>query len=117
MDENFAGRETFLAENQTLRLRLEEAEDLIRAIRRGAVDAFVIDATEGPQVYVLQGLEAEANRLRGEMLAQVSDAVIVEDSEERVVYLNAAAERLYGVVASDVLGRELSAIYQSRWLA
>src|SRR4051812_1356148 len=117
MEEKQAERELLVEENHTLRLRLEEAEELIRAIRRGAVDAFVIEATEGPQIYVLQGLEAEASRLRGEMLAHVSDAVIVQDSEGRVVYLNLAAERLYGVAVSDALGRDLSAIYRARWLA
>ena len=105
-----------LAENAELRARLEEAEETLRAIRTGAVDAFVVEASAGPQIFVLQGLEAESNRLRGEILAQVSDAVITTDDEQRVTYINAAAERQYGVIASEVLGRRLSEIYQYRWL-
>jgi PAS domain S-box-containing protein len=104
-----------LAENTDLRARLAETEDTIRAIRSGDVDALVVEGTAGPQVYTLQGVEAETNRFRGEMLAQVSDAVVAVDDEERIVYLNAAAESLYGFAASKVLGRTLSAIYDSQW--
>ena len=105
-----------LAENAELRARLEEAEETLRAIRMGAVDAFVVEASAGPQIFVLQGLEAESNRLRGEILAQVSDAVITIDDDQRVTYINAAAERQYGVIASEVLGRRFSEICEYRWL-
>src|ERR1700687_870331 len=50
------------------------------------------------------------------MLAQVSDAVIAVGSDDRIIYLNAAAERLYGFAASRALGRTLSKIYETRWL-
>jgi PAS domain S-box-containing protein len=95
---------------------LLEAEELIRAIRSDEVDALVIESGIGPQVYTLQGLDAETNRLRGKMLAQVSDAVIAVDCDDRVIYLNDAAERQYGFPASKALGRSLSNIYRSRWL-
>ena len=104
------------AENAALRARLWETEELLRAIRSGAADALVVESDAGPRVYTLQGVEAETNRLRGEMLAQVSDAVIAVDGEDRIVYLNAAAERLYGVLASSALGRMRSEIYGMRWL-
>jgi len=105
-----------LAQNAELRARLEEAEETLRAIRTGAVDALVVETSAGPQIFELQGLEAQANRFRGEILAQVSDAVISVDDDQRVTYLNAAAARQYGVAASDALGRHLSEIYQYRWL-
>ncbi len=105
-----------LAEDAELRARLEEAEETLRAIRMGAVDAFVVEASAGPQIFILQGLEAESNRLRGEILAQVSDAVITIDDDQRVTYINTAAERQYGVIAAEVLGRRLSEIYEYRWL-
>jgi PAS domain S-box-containing protein len=97
-------------------VRLEEAEEMLRAIRSGAVDALVVDSAAGPQVYVLQGLDAELNRLHAEMLAQVSDAVIAVDNDDRIAYVNAAAERLYGVTASRTLGQTVSKVFQSRWL-
>jgi PAS domain S-box-containing protein len=95
---------------------LLEAEEMLRAIRSDEVDALVIESGIGPQVYTLQGLDAETNRLRGKMLAQVSDAVIAVDHEDRVIYLNAAAERQYGFPASEALGRAVSNIYRTRWL-
>ncbi|MDR3516890.1 MAG: PAS domain S-box protein [Azospirillaceae bacterium] len=107
---------TLRAETVELRARLEEVEETLRAIRSGEVDTLVVESGAGPQVYTLQGLDAETNRFRGQILAQVSDAVIAVDREGRITYLNAAAERLYGLVASRVLGQSLSTIYSSQWL-
>ena len=104
------------AQNTELRARLEEAEATLLAIRTGAVDALVVEASAGPQIFLLQGIETESNRFRGEILAQVSDAVITIDDNQCVTYLNAAAERQYGVTASDALGRHLAEIYQYHWL-
>jgi len=103
------------AENAELRARLMEAEDTLRAIRSGEVEALVVETADGPQVFTLQGLDAESSRFRGEILAQVSDAVVAVDGDERVTYLNAAAEHRYGVRASDALGHKLSEIYTRQW--
>jgi PAS domain S-box-containing protein len=105
-----------LAQNAELRARLQEAEETLQAIRTGAVDGLVVETSAGAQVFLLQGLDAESNRFRGEVLAQVSDAVITITDGQRVTYLNAAAERQYGVSASEALGRHLSEIFQYRWL-
>lgn len=105
-----------LAQNADLRARLEEVEETLQSIRTGAVDALVVETVAGPSIFLLQGLEAESNRFRGEILAQVSDAVISIDDDQRVTYLNAAAEQQYGVTASEALGRHLSEIYRYSWL-
>jgi len=105
--------ESLLAEIQTLRARLEEAEETLRAIRGGEVDALVV----GDRLYVLEGVEAASNRFRSEVIAQIDDAVIAVDNEQRVTYLNEAAARQYGVPVSQALGRPLSALYDYRWLA
>jgi len=107
--------EQLRAEVAELRTRLEEAEDTLHAIRSGEVDALMLETADGPQIFTLQGLDAESNRFRGEILAQVSDSVIAVDADQRVTYLNAAAERQYRVRASDALGRPLSEIYTRRW--
>jgi PAS domain S-box-containing protein len=106
-----------LLENRELRARLAEAEDMLRAIGRGEADALVIQNDAGPQVYTIPGQESETNRFRSDMLAQVSDAVVAVDAGERIIYVNAAAERLYGFSASSALGRALSEIRTSRWPA
>ena len=104
-----------VAENAGLRARLEEAEDALHAIRDGEIDALVIATPAGPQVFTLQGLDAESNRLRGEMLAQVGDAVIAADDDQRVTFINAAAAMLYGVTMSQALGRPLAEVFTLLW--
>lgn len=107
---------TLLAQNAELRAQLEDAQETLLAIRTAAVDALVVETDAGPKIFFLQGIEAESNRFRGEILAQVSDAVITIDDDQRVTYLNAAAEQQYGVAASDALGRQLSEIFQNSWV-
>jgi len=107
--------DALFAQHAELRTRLQEAEETLRAIRSGAADALVVDTAGGPQVFMLQGLEDGSNRCRGEILAEVSDAIVVIDDNQCVTYLNAAAERQYGVSASEALGHKLSAIYRYRW--
>ena len=105
-------QQTLLDENAQLRARLEEAEETIRAIRSGEVDALVV----GTQLYTLESADAASNRFRGNVLDQINDAVIAVDDEYRVTYFNAAAERLYDVAASAVLGCPLEEVYRERWL-
>ena len=104
------------SENTELHARLEEMQETLRAIRAGEVDALVVQSPAGPQLFTLHSADAESNRVRGDILANVSDAVIAVDNEERVIYLNSAAEKQYGVTASEGLGRELREIYERRWI-
>ena len=103
------------AENADLRARLEEAEETLRAIRSGEVDSLVVETDEGPKIFSFDAAEAASNRFRGEVLAQIGDAVIAVDREDRITFFNAAAEREYGVRSDEVLGRESSEIYTRHW--
>lgn len=98
-------------ENAELRGRLEEAEDTLRAIQSGEVEALVI----GDQIYTLESADAASNRFRGEVLDQINDAVISVDSRRRLTYINPAAEKLYGVTSSEVLGLHIREIRQTLW--
>ena len=49
--------EDLLAEIADLRTRLEEAEDALRAIREGEVDAMVVYGPGGEQIYTLKGAD------------------------------------------------------------
>jgi hypothetical protein len=44
-------------DNEDLRTQLEEAQDLLRAIRTGSVDALVVDGLGGQQVFTLEGAD------------------------------------------------------------
>jgi PAS domain S-box-containing protein len=100
------------AENTELRARLEDTEETLRAIRDDEVDAIIA----GEQVYLFEKPGTSSNRYRGEVLAQVNDAVIAVDNDMRVTYFNLAAEQKYGVTATDALGRLLDEIYEYRWV-
>ena len=56
MTSNPSPKEKFRAEHAELRARLEEAEETLRAIRSGEVDALVVETADGPQIFTLQGL-------------------------------------------------------------
>lgn len=107
--------QALLSENIELRARLEEAEETLRAIRTGEVDALVVNGAGGPQVFILQTSDAESNRFRSDILAKVSDAVIAVDDEQHVIYINSAAGRQYGVAVSEALGRSVSELYENLW--
>jgi PAS domain S-box-containing protein len=50
-------KDKHLIQIEDLRLRLEEAEETLRAIRKGEVDALVFSGPRGDQVYTLKGAE------------------------------------------------------------
>ncbi|WP_052572980.1 PAS domain S-box protein [Haloferula sp. BvORR071] len=108
--------EELRAENAELRARLEEAEDTLRAIRQGEVDALIVEGDPGPQVFVLQSSDLESNRFRSDILSKVSEAVVALDDAGRVIYFNGAAEEQYGVPVTEALGRPLTELYAYQWI-
>ena len=73
-----------LSEIETLRLRLEEAEDTLQAIHSGEVDALVISRPEGEQVFTLQGAEHPYRVL----VETMSEGAVFLTSDGHVVYAN-----------------------------
>ena len=114
--EDFNTVDALRAENALLQARLEEAEETLRAIRRGEVDGLIVDGDPGPQVFILQSSDAESNRFRSDILAKVSEAVVALDADHHVIYFNGAAEEQYGVRAAEALGRPVSDLYQYVWI-
>ena len=56
-----------LAEIADMRIRLQEAEETIRAIRSGSVDAFLVEGAHGARVYTLQSADRPYRLLVEEM--------------------------------------------------
>jgi PAS domain S-box-containing protein len=108
----FADAAALRAQNEHLRLRLQEAEETLQAIRRGDVDALVMDN----EIYTLESATDASNRLRKDVLAQMDDAVLAFDLDDRIIFMNAAAERQYGIAAPAFLGRPKASLYRDEVL-
>jgi len=80
-----------------LRRRLEEAEDTLRAIREGEVDALVVRGPEQDEVFALSGQDS----YRAFMEAMDIGAAAL-DAEGRLIYANAALCMLLGRSAKDL---------------
>ncbi|CAN7528306.1 ATP-binding protein [Acidovorax sp. LjRoot66] len=104
---SLAGETALAAENASLRLRLQELEETLHAIHTGDVDALVVNNA----IYTLESAHAATDQLRQDVLGQMEDAVFAFDQDGLVMYINAAAERLYGVRSSDVLGQPRQFIF------
>ena len=97
--------EDLLAEIADLRNRLEEAEDTLRAIREGEVDALVVYGPAGEQIYTLKGADysyrilIEAINEGAGILALDGD--ILYANQKLAEILGAPLERLVGTCISD----------------
>jgi PAS domain S-box-containing protein len=97
--------------NRELESRLVEAEDTLAAIRNGDVDALIV----GSDIYTLDSANAASNAMRRDVLTQMRDAVLAFDVDDHVIFMNPAAERQYGCVASEMLGRPRGDLLRERW--
>jgi PAS domain S-box-containing protein len=97
--------EDLLAEIADLRNRLEEAEDTLRAIREGEVDALVVSGHAGEQIYTLKGADysyrilIEAMNEGAGILALDGD--ILYANQQLAEILGSLLERLVGTCISD----------------
>jgi PAS domain S-box-containing protein len=97
--------------NAVLESRALEAEETLAAIRNGEIDALVV----GDDVYTLDSAHAASNAMRRDVLAQMQDAVLAFDLEDHLIFMNPAAERQYGGLASERLGRPRGDLFHERW--
>ncbi len=72
------------AEIAALRARLQEAEETLRAIRGGEIDALVVEGPPGPMVYTLVGAEHPYRR----MVEQMSEGAVTTTTQGTVLYCN-----------------------------
>ncbi len=84
-----------------LRLRLEEAEETIRAIRSGAVDAFLVEVPDGARVYTLETADRPYRLLVEEMqqgaLTLSDDGTIAYCNRRFALLVGRPLEQLTGV--------------------
>lgn len=82
---------------------MEEAEQTLRAIQYGTVDAFVVEEPEGHRVYTLEGSDLPYNTL----VERMQQGAAMLDALGCIVYCNLSLARLLGVPRESVIGKHL----------
>src|SRR5262245_32175378 len=90
---------------EDLRARLEEPEEIVRAIRNGEVDALVVTDPRGEKIYSLRS----PDRLYRNMVEDMKDGAVVLESTGLVVYSNAYFSSLLKLERTELLGKGVSA--------
>jgi PAS domain S-box-containing protein len=85
---------------QSLRRRLQEAEDTLQAIREGHVDALVMGTAEGEQIYTLRSAD-QPYRL---IVEQMREGALTLSADGTVLYCNARFAQLIGRPSAEILG-------------
>ena len=90
-------------EIKELRMRVQELEETFLAIRRGQVDAVVVNGTQGDQVFTLQGAEHPYRVL----VENMNEGAATLDEDGTVLYANASFAGILGMPLEDVIGTQL----------
>jgi PAS domain S-box-containing protein len=86
-----------------LRARLREAEDTLRAIRDGHVDALIVDSPEGDQLYTLRSAD-QPYRL---MVEQMREGALTLSADGTILYCNDRFAQMVGGTAREITARNL----------
>lgn len=92
-------------ENEDVRRRLEEAEEIVRAIRAGEVDAVMIEA-ELEQVYILEAPDSPCRLL----VTQMSKGAATLTTEGTIIHCNQRFADLLGRPIDSLFGQPLQGL-------
>ena len=87
-------------EIEELRLRLEEAEQTLRAIRSGEVDSLVVEGPDGPRVYALEG----ANNSYRVLVEAMNEGAATLTKDGVVLYCNHRFAEMLSLPLEKVIG-------------
>src|ERR1700728_2001847 len=79
---------------------MDEAEQTLRAIQYGTVDAFVIEEPEGHRVYTLEGSDLPYSAL----VERMQQGAAMLDAKGCIVYANLSLGQLLGVPREKLIG-------------
>ena len=88
---------------ETLRARLAEAEDMLRAIRRGEIDALVVEGAGRHQIYTLH----DADEPYRTLVEQMQEGAVVLSGRGDILYSNARFAALVGEPLESVVGSRI----------
>ena len=92
--------ETLAAQIRSLRERLEEAEETVEAVRAGRIDAVVVSAEPGEELYVLERIDRPYRLL----LESMQQGAAVVDADGRLAYCNRSLAELLRRSRDEVTG-------------
>lgn len=116
--------ETQVAQIEELRLRLEEAESIIEAIRNGEVDALIVKQDNEPQLYTLRS----ADHTYRIFIEKMNDGAITLNRQGIIIYCNSSFSDMLHIPISGLLGEhfvnvipalhkeEVSSLLEKAWL-
>jgi len=89
-----------LLELRELRLKLEEAEETLRAIRSGDVDGLVIQGHQGTRLFTLKGADESYRTL----VEAMNEGALILDANLIVLYGNRRISQILKLALSQVIG-------------
>jgi PAS domain S-box-containing protein len=92
--------ETLAAQIRLLQERLEEAEETVEAVRAGRIDAVVVSAEPGDELYVLERIDRPYRLL----LESMQQGAAVVDADGRIAYCNRSLAELLRRSRDEVTG-------------
>ena len=109
-DDGTETKKDLLEHIRVLQERLDEAEETLRALRSGEVDAVVASGPEGDRVYTLKGAD-EAYRVMVENMAEgaltlTRDGLILFSNEQFASMIGIPLERVIGSSVQDFIAAE-----------
>ncbi len=88
------------AENEDLRARLDEADETLRAIRSGEVDALVVSGAGGEQIFTLKGADHSYRML----IENMSEGALTVTAEGLILYANQCFAAMLKTPLEKVIG-------------
>jgi len=89
---------------KSLRRRLREAEDTLKAIRDGHVDALVVDSPDGDQLYTLRTAD-QPYRL---MVEQMREGALTLSEQGTILYCNERFAQMMGSSSQSITARDFA---------
>jgi len=90
-----------LLSREDLLLRLEEAEETLRAIRSGEVDALVVSGAHGDQVFTLK----DATLPYQTLIEEMNEGALTLTHEGMILYCNTCFAEMLGLPMETILGK------------
>jgi PAS domain S-box-containing protein len=93
-------RKELMAKIESLTVRLEEAEETLRAIGNGEVDAFVVTGPGGEQVFTLKGAEQPYRAL----VETMNEGAATLSAEGTILYCNKRLAAMLRIPLGNIIG-------------